>query len=315
MMKDKVKLSETFSRVMALMIIFVLLSVACPNFLAVKNLLNICNQASLNVFIAIGMTMAMLIGGIDLSVGSVLALTSVVAARLFVSGDPMEMLMGAAVALLLGAFLGAINGTLISYLNLPAFLVTFGMSQVARGLAYLYMNGNIFNKFDKKFLVLGKGKIIGIPMPIIIAVIALTVMGIILKNTIAGRRIYTVGANPGMAKYSGIYNNRVAVLCYAISGLFAALAGLIYISRLDAAEATIGTSFANNAIAAAAIGGISFSGGKGNVLGTVIGALLLTVIQNGMNQLGITTEYQNLVTGMVIIIAVLLDRKSAKITR
>lgn len=314
-MNDRIKLSETFSRVMALMIIFVLLSVACPNFLAIKNLLNICNQASLNVFIAIGMTMTMLIGGIDLSVGSVLALTSVVAARLFVSGDPMEMLLGVVLALVLGLALGAVSGTLTAYLNLPAFLVTFGMSQVARGLAYLYMNGNIFNKFDKKFLVLGKGKIFGIPMPIIIAITALTIMGILLKKTVTGRRIYTVGSNPSMAKYSGIYNNRVVVLCYAISGLFAAIAGLIYISRLDAAEATIGTSFANNAIAAAAIGGISFSGGKGNVLGTVIGALLLTLIQNGMNQLGITTEYQNLVTGMVIIIAVLLDRKSVKITR
>lgn len=314
-MTNRIKLSETFSRVMALMIIFVLLSVVCPNFLGVRNLLNILNQASLNVFIAIGMTMAMLVGGIDLSVGSVLALTSVVAARMFVNGNPAEMALGIIIALALGLFLGAVNGTLAAYLSLPAFLVTFGMSQVARGISYLYMNGVIYNNFDEAFLILGKGKVFGIPMPILIAVAALAIMGVILKKTVAGRKIYTVGANPSMARYSGIHNNRTVVLSYAISGLFAALAGLIYISRLDAAEATIGTSFANNAIAAAAIGGISFSGGKGNVLGTVIGALILTLIQNGMNQLGITTEYQNLVTGMVIMIAVLLDRKSAKIAR
>lgn len=314
-MKKKISLSETLSRVMALLVIFILLSIVCPNFLTTKNLLNICNQASLNVFIAIGMTMAMLIAGIDLSVGSVVALTSVLAAGMFVSGSMTDMLLGLGISLGLGVVLGSINGALIAYLKLPAFLVTFGMSQIARGFAYLYMNGNIFNNFHERFLFIGKGKVAGIPMPILIALAALIIMGIVLKKTTLGRKIYTVGANSSMAKYSGIANNRITVLCYAASGFFAAMAGLIYISRLNAAEATIGASFANNAIAAAAIGGISFGGGKGNVLGTVIGALLLTLIQNGMNQLGITTEYQNLVTGLVIILAVLLDRKSAKMNR
>lgn len=315
-MKKKFTIPDSLSRLLAIVIISIGLSIAAPNFLTVNNILNIFNQASMNVFIAIGMMMTMLIAGIDLSVGSVVALSSVVAAPFFFSDSIASIGVGILVALAIGLICGLVNGSLVAYFNLPAFLVTFGVSQVARGISYLMMNGKVYNGFSKTFKVIGKARLIGkIQMPILIMLVCMLLMSIFLKKSNLGRKIYTTGANPSAARYSGINVRRVTMLCYAMSGLFAALAGVIWISRLDAAEATIGASYANDAIAAAAIGGISFSGGRGKVVGTLLGAVLLTLIKNGMNQLGIPTEYQKLVTGGVIIIAVLIDRKSAKLSR
>lgn len=315
-MKKGFTIPDSVSRLLAIIIISIGLSITCPNFLTVNNILNIFNQASMNVFIAMGMMMTMLIAGIDLSVGSVVALSSVVAARFFFTDNLFSIAAGILVALLIGLVCGLVNGSLTAYFNLPAFLVTFGVSQVARGISYLIMNGRVFNGFSETFKVIGKARLIGkIQMPILIMLVCMIIMSIFLKKSNLGRQIYTTGANPSAARYSGINTRRITLLCYAMSGMFAALAGVIWISRLDAAEATIGASYANDAIAAAAIGGISFSGGRGKVFGTLLGAVLLTLIKNGMNQLGIPTEYQKLVTGAVIIIAVLIDRKSAKITR
>lgn len=315
-MKKKFTIPDSLSRLLAIVIISIGLSIAAPNFLTVNNILNIFNQASMNVFIAIGMMMTMLIAGIDLSVGSVVALSSVVAAPFFFSDSIASIGVGILVALAIGLICGLANGSLVAYFNLPAFLVTFGVSQVARGISYLMMNGKVYNGFSKTFKVIGKARLIGkIQMPILIMLVCMLLMSIFLKKSNLGRKIYTTGANPSAARYSGINVRRITMLCYAMSGLFAALAGVIWISRLDAAEATIGASYANDAIAAAAIGGISFSGGRGKVVGTLLGAVLLTLIKNGMNQLGIPTEYQKLVTGGVIIIAVLIDRKSAKLSR
>lgn len=315
-MKKKFTIPDSLSRLLAIVIISIGLSIAAPNFLTVNNILNIFNQASMNVFIAIGMMMTMLIAGIDLSVGSVVALSSVVAAPFFFSDSIASIGVGILVALAIGLICGLVNGSLVAYFNLPAFLVTFGVSQVARGISYLMMNGKVYNGFSKTFKVIGKARLIGkVQMPILIMLVCMLLMSIFLKKSNLGRKIYTTGANPSAARYSGINVRRITMLCYAMSGLFAALAGVIWISRLDAAEATIGASYANDAIAAAAIGGISFSGGRGKVVGTLLGAVLLTLIKNGMNQLGIPTEYQKLVTGGVIIIAVLIDRKSAKLSR
>lgn len=315
-MKKKFTIPDSLSRLLAIVIISIGLSIAAPNFLTVNNILNIFNQASMNVFIAIGMMMTMLIAGIDLSVGSVVALSSVVAAPFFFSDSITSIGVGILVALAIGLICGLVNGSLVAYFNLPAFLVTFGVSQVTRGISYLMMNGKVYNGFSKTFKVIGKARLIGkIQMPILIMLVCMLLMSIFLKKSNLGRKIYTTGANPSAARYSGINVRRITMLCYAMSGLFAALAGVIWISRLDAAEATIGASYANDAIAAAAIGGISFSGGRGKVVGTLLGAVLLTLIKNGMNQLGIPTEYQKLVTGGVIIIAVLIDRKSAKLSR
>lgn len=303
---------DRFSRLLALVVIVVILSLASPKFLGARNLLNILNQASLNIMLAMGLTFTMLIAGIDLSVGSILALTSVLAARYFQSGTPSDMAIGVALALGLGALLGSLNGAVVTYLRLPPFLVTFGMQQIARGFAYLYMSGMIYNNFDQKFLFLGKGNVLGVPAPVIVVALFLPLIGLILNKTTTGRRIYLVGANRSSARYSGISIPHTTMFAYAMSGFLAAAAGLIYISRLNAAEAVIGEAFALNAIVAAAIGGVSFKGGKGSVFGTVLGALILTIIMNGMNLLRIPTQYQNMVTGAAIIIAVLLDRKAVR---
>ncbi|MDR1534874.1 MAG: ABC transporter permease [Planctomycetota bacterium] len=303
---------DRFSRILALVLIVVLLAATKPNFLGVRNLLNILNQASLNVIVAVGMTFTMLIAGIDLSVGSILALTSVMAARFFQTGGVSDMIAGFAVALGLGTFLGVLNGAAIVHLRVPAFLVTFGMMQAARGFAYLFNSGVIYNNFDGKFLFLGKGDVLGVPTPVAIAALVLGLFGLILAKTTMGRRVYMVGANYSSARYSGISIGRTTIFAYALSGLLAALAGLVYISRLNAAEAIIGEHFNLMAIAAAAIGGVSFNGGSGSVFGTVLGALILTIIMNGMNLHGIPTQYQNLATGAAIILAVLLDRRAMR---
>ncbi|MHC1762580.1 MAG: ABC transporter permease [Negativicutes bacterium] len=307
------KYLSRFSRVLALVVIVIILSVLSPGFLQINNLMNVLNQTSLNLIVACGMTITMLITGIDLSVGSILALTSVVAASYFKSGSVPEMAFGIGLALFLGFLLGAMNGIAVHYLRLPPFLVTFGTQQIIRGMAFLYMSGSVLNDFDSKFLFIGKGKLWGIPTPVIITVVLIVVVGFILKKTVVGREIYYVGSNLSAAKYSGISVAKVTVVSFGLSGMIAALAGIVYISRLNAAEAVIGESFALQAIAAAAIGGISFKGGSGSIYGTIIGALILTIILNGMNLLGVPTQWQSFATGGLIIIAVLMDAKAMKV--
>jgi len=309
----KNKYLARFSRVLALIVIVIILSVLSPGFLQINNLMNVLNQTSLNLIVACGMTITMLITGIDLSVGSILALTSVVAASYFKSGSVPEMAFGIGLALLLGFLLGAMNGVAVHYLRLPPFLVTFGTQQIFRGMAFLYMSGSVLNDFDSKFLFIGKGKLWGIPTPVIITIVLIVVVGFILKKTVVGREFYYVGSNLSAAKYSGISVAKVTVIAFGLSGMIAALAGIVYISRLNAAEAVIGESFALQAIAAAAIGGISFKGGSGSIYGTIIGALILTIILNGMNLLGVPTQWQSFATGGLIIIAVLMDAKAVNV--
>lgn len=306
-------LFERFSRVLALVVIFVVLSIVLwPNFLQMRNILNILNQASLNVLIASGLALTMLLSGVDLSVGATVAFTTCLTASYFRSGSMLDMGIGIVMALVLGFLVGMVNGGIVTFLKLPPFLVTFGTQQIIRGLAYLYMDGAILNKFDEKFLFLGKGSVFGIPVPVIVATVMVLILSFVLKKCTIGRQLYYVGVNRSTAKYAGISIHKITLFAFGMSGLMAAMAGILYIARLDAAEPLIGEEFPLQAIAAAAIGGISSKGGSGKVAYTVIGALILTLIINGMNQLGVPTQWQNLVTGIVIIVAVLLDRQNIK---
>jgi ribose transport system permease protein len=255
------------------------------------------------------MTMTMLIKGIDLSVGSVLALTSCLSAGMLVAGSSVaEMLMGVTGALALGALLGCLNGIAVTTLKLHGFLVTFGMMQIARGLAYLYMQGTVISGFRSEFSFLGGGSVLGVPTPIIIAAVVVLVTHFLLTHTTFGRSVYGFGANESAARYSGLHLARTTILGYAFSGMTAALAGLLYIARLDTAEAQIGEQFALQAIGAAAIGGISFDGGVGSALGTVVGALIMAVLANGMNLLNVSSLWQTFVTGAAIVLAAIIDR-------
>jgi ribose/xylose/arabinose/galactoside ABC-type transport system permease subunit len=303
------QLITKYSRVIALLGICGVIAILSPNFLTVSNLINVLRQAAFTAIIATGMTLTMLIAGIDLSVGSILALTTCLAADFLRPDLPItSMFLGILIALGVGAFFGCLNGLAIVFLRLPDFLVTFGMMQVARGLAFLYMHGTVVNGFRDEFTFWGAGRIMGVPVPIIVAAAVILLTFLILKYTNFGRDIYGIGAKRSVAIYSGISVPRTTILVYSFSGFIVSLAGLLYIARLDAAEAVIGEQFVLQAIAAAAIGGVSFDGGVGSVLGTVVGALILTVLANGMNLLNISSLWQVAVTGAAIVIAVILDR-------
>ena len=298
-----------FSRVIALLVICGVLAGLTPSFLTANNLLNVLRQASLITIISIGMTMTMLIAGIDLSVGSILALTSCLAAQFLRADQPgVSSLLGVFIALAGGALLGSRNGLAIIYLRLPDFLVTFGMMQVARGVAFVYMHGTVVNGFRDEFTFFGAGNLLGVPMPILVAALVVAAALFVLTYTRFGRAVYGVGAKQSVARFSGLSIPRTTILVYALSGFISAVAGLLYIGRLDAAEAQIGDAFALQAIGAAAIGGTSFDGGVGNPFGTVVGALILTVLANGMNLLNISSLWQVAVTGGAIVVAVILDR-------
>ena len=214
--------------------------------------------------------------------------------------------------LALGAAMGAWNGLGVASRKRPPFLATYCVQQIARGLAYLLTEGLVYSNFTEEFKFIGGGYALGVPTPILFAAALLIAIGLMLKKTTLGRRIYAVGSKREGARYSGIKGKGKLLTAYTLSGLTAGIAGIVYTSRLNAAEPTIGTEFAQQAIAAAAIGGISFKGGHGNVFGVIIGAVILTLITNGMTLLGIDSNWQVGMTGAIIILSVLIDRNTAK---
>lgn len=305
--------AESISRLAVVLALFIALLFISPKFGDVTNLLNVLRVASLNLILATGIALCMLVTGIDLSVGAVIALTTMIFSRYFQTDHTLaEMVLGILGILAVSAAIGSVNGFTIAYLGLPPFLATFGMNQVARGYAYFLSKGEVFANFTDTFKFLGSGYVAGIPMPVIVALVLLVIIGFTLNKTTLGRRIYAVGSNRESAVYSGIDVNKTLVMTYTLSALLAGIAGIIYISRLDTAEPNIGIDFAQNAIAAAAIGGISFKGGRGNIFGIIVGALMLTLVTNGMNLLGIDSNWQMGITGLIILVGVLIDRSYAK---
>ena len=298
-----------YSRFMLLILICVGLTIATPNFLNYRNILNVFQQSSMLLIMALGMMFAMLLGrGVDMSIGSVVALTSCIGALIMRMGRGTEfIILGIVVAILLGIFIGTANGLLIAYLKLPAILVTFGTQQIIRGTAFYIMSDTVIVGLPSTILFLGTGRVWGVPMPIIIAVALVSIAAFILNKTQIGRKIYVVGANPAAAKFSGIHVNRTIVLGFMISSLLATIAGIVFIGRLGAAEPQIGDAFAFQAVSAVAIGGTSFRGGIGSAGGVVIGALIITLLLNGMNLLNISAFWQGAVSGLIVILAVLLD--------
>ena len=303
-------LIEKLSRPVLVLLIGVVLSFLSPDFLTKTNILNVLRQSSLLLIMALGMLFAMLLGrGLDLSIGATLALSSCWAAMIM-SKDPSNVgltILGVVVGILVGLLIGAINGALVAYFSLPAMLVTYGTRQVIRGIAYIQMSDKVVTFLPKFITYIGTGRILGISLPIWIAVALTALVIFILKKTAFGRRFFLVGANPAAANFSGIDSKKTIVYGFMLNTLFATLAGFIYIGRLNAAEPQIGPDFHFNAISAGAIGGVSMSGGSGNPLGVVCGAIILMLLQNGLNLLGISANWNALVQGVAIILAVLLD--------
>jgi len=295
--------------VIALIILMAVITIINSNFLTANNLLNLLLQVTSNALIAFGMTFVILTGGIDLSVGSILALSSALTAGLLGSGMPVTLAI--LISLILGCILGMMNGLLISYGKLAPFIVTLATMTIFRGATLVYTNGNPITKgLSDTFLFqfLGQGYIVGIPFPVIIMFIVFIVLYVLLHKTAFGKSVYAIGGNEKAAYISGVKLNKVKIIIYSISGIMASISGLIITSRLSSAQPTAGASYEMDAIAAVVLGGTSLSGGKGRILGTLIGALIIGVLNNGLNIIGVSTFWQQVVKGVVILIAVLIDR-------
>lgn len=289
--------------------LFVIVGVLNPDFLAPMNLLNLLRQVSINALIAFGMTFVILTGGIDLSVGAILALSSALMAGMMVSG--LDPVLAIGFACLIGALLGAVNGAFIAKAKMAPFIATLATMTVFRGLTLVYTNGNPITGLSDSFWfqVFGRGYLLGLPVPAITVIISFVILWCLLHKTPFGRKTYAIGGNEKAALISGINVDRMKVLIYALNGLLAALAGAILASRLDSAQPTAGTSYELDAIAAVVLGGTSLSGGRGRIVGTLIGALIIGTLNNGLNLLGVSSFYQLVVKGAVILLAVYIDRK------
>ena len=256
------------------------------------------------------MTFALIIAGIDLSIGSTIALSGTIAALLMSLNVPFTLAVG--ICLLIGLFLGFINGFLVSKAGIPAFIVTVATMGIFRGIAYILTGGGPVQISNAKFLYIGNEKIFGIPFPIILLIVVFIIMNIILGKTKFGRQAYIIGGNEEAALYSGINVKRIKIYIYMIIGFLASLSGIILASRLYSGQPNSANGYELDAIAAAVLGGTSLSGGYGTIVGTLIGAIIIGVINNGMNLLNITYFYQLIVKGIVIIIAVYFDVQSKK---
>ena len=310
--KKQFKENQNLGTIAALIILIVFVSVLNPAFLQVNNLLNLMRQLIINGFIALGMTFVILTGGIDLSVGSTLAFTSAIFAGLLQNG--MATGLAIIITLALGLLLGLINGLLITKGKLAPFIVTLATMTIFRGLTLVYMDGRPISgpKDDFTFQFLGKGQIFGIPFQVILFLIIYLILWTLLNKTSHGRKIFAVGGNEKASFISGIKIDRVKTLVYIISALMAVVSGLVLTSRLNSAQPTAGSAYEMDAIAAVVLGGTSMTGGSGSLTGTLIGILILGVLNNGLNLLGVSSFYQQIVKGVVILIAVLIDRKRNK---
>ncbi len=305
---EKIKTVTKFKTGLGLLGIIVVLSILSEHFLTATNLFNIVTQTSINALLAFGMTFVILSGGIDLSVGSVMAVASAVTAGLLTSG--LNMVVAIIGGLLAGTGLGLFNGLVISRLAMPAFIVTLAMKSIARGLALIYTDGKPISGFSESFQFLGGGKLGKIPIPVIILAIALFVGYIVLTKTPFGRYVYAIGGSEEAAELSGINTKAIKTAVFAISGFMASVSGIVLASRLNSAQPTAGAGYELDAIAAVVLGGTSLTGGRGGITGTLIGALIMGVISNGLNLLNVSSFYQLVAKGSVILLAIYLDRRS-----
>jgi len=304
--KALANLIQTAGILPVLIVIVVVFSFIAPNFLTEANLLNIVRQASINIVLATGMTVVILTGGIDLSVGSVLAVSAVTA--MAVSLMPELGWAAAPIALLIGLALGALNGALVAYAGLPPFIVTLGSMTTLRGLAYLLAGGTTIINSKIGFAWIGNAYLGPLPWLVIIAFLVLLMTWFLLRHTVLGIYIYGVGGNPQAARLTGIKVDQVLLFVYAFSGLLAGLGGVMTTSRLYSANGVLGTGYELDAIAAVILGGTSFVGGIGTVIGTLFGALIIATLNNGLTLMNVSFFWQLVVKGLVIIIAVALDK-------
>lgn len=292
-------------------VLCLVLSILSDAFLTGANISNVLRQASTNANLAVGMTIALIICGIDLSVGSVLALSGTLTAGLIVNNN-VPVGIAIVIGLTVGTFLGFINGQIISRTGMPPFIVTLAMMQIARGVVYVYTNGMPVRVMTESFNAVGSGYVGPIPLPVLYSAILMITVGIILSKTKLGRRIYAVGGNRDAAKFSGISIAKVEVFTYTLTAFLSALSGIVLCARMYSGQPTVGIGFELDAIAAAVLGGTSFSGGIGRIGGTLIGVLVIAVLNNGLNLMNVNSFWQSIAKGLVILIAVYFDLAKKK---
>jgi len=293
------------SRLVALMAIVVVLSLLSPQFLSWGNFVNVLRQAALQFLMAAGLTIVVLTGGIDLSIGAVLGLAACLSASLISQG---HLALGIVAALFASLACGTANGMLVSYGRIPSFIATYGMLWIAHGLGYVFMKGEVIYGLPEAFRFIGAGFVGGIPVPVLIAIALLVVLHVMLHGTVFGRAIYAIGGNPSAARLSGMPVKRRLVAVYALSGLLSGFAALVVIARINAADSSLGEDLLLPAIATVCLGGTSLFGGVGGIVGTAIGALILALVVNGMNLLGVQTFWQSGMMGAIILASVLADQ-------
>jgi ribose transport system permease protein len=303
---DVKRLLKNYGILFAFVLVCAVLAWLSPVFLRWANVLNIIRQSSIYGIMAVGMTFVILTGGIDLSVGSILAFSGALAAGMLKAGVALPWVILGTLAV--GAVLGLANGVIITVGRITPFVATLGMMSIARSLTLIYCNGYPISGFRPDFRFIGGGDLLGIPFPIVVFLVTVVLATVILSETRLGRYTFAIGGNEETVRLSGIRTNVYKTIVYVICGITAAMSAVILVSRLNSAEPVAGFGYELDVIAAVVIGGTSLSGGRGTVWGTLVGALLIAVINNGMVLLGISPYFQQLVKGLIILGAVLLDR-------
>lgn len=300
---------QDYGAFIALAVLIIGISLISPEFRTGSNFLSLLRQSSINGLIAFGMTGVILTGGIDLSVGSVLALSTALCAGMISSGVLAGLAM--ILALVIGTALGIVSGLFVTKGRLQPFIATLITMTVYRGLTMIFTDGKPISNLGDHFVLklVGKGNIFRIPVPVILLVVIFLIFFFLLTKTTFGRKVYATGSNAKCARLVGVNIDKTKIIVYGISGLMAAISGLILLSRMSSAQPNLGEGYELDAIAAVALGGTSMNGGRGKIQGTLVGVLIIAVLNNGLNILGISSYYQDVVKGLVILVAVLADRK------
>jgi ribose/xylose/arabinose/galactoside ABC-type transport system permease subunit len=309
MMKDINK----YALAIIIVVICLVFGALNPVFLSYTNIINILNQVAILSLIAFGMTLVILIGGIDLSVGSVVALSGIVLAQCLVAGLPIPLCFLICIAT--GALCGLLNGILVSYGKIAPFIATLGMMSAARGLALMIADGRAVSSFPKSISFISNFTILGLPLPILIFISVFIFLFLFQHYTYWGRRIMAIGGDENVAWQSGINVRKYKLLVYTICGITTAIGSIILVSKLNSAQPQAGLMYELDAIAAAVIGGASLSGGRGRMFGTLLGALIIGILINGLSILNVPVYYQQILIGLIIIFAVLLDKLNLNIKR
>ncbi|MBN2051053.1 MAG: ribose ABC transporter permease [Spirochaetales bacterium] len=289
-----------------LLVLIIAMSISSNTFLTLPNIMNVARQVSINAIIAAGMTFIIITAGIDLSVGSLVALTGCVAMLIIEATG--SSLLGLAAGILLGGLAGGFNGTLVAWAKIPPFIVTLAGLTIYRGIALIITGGSPIIRFEGGFRYLGQGVLLGVPVPVLIMVLVILIMHLVLTRTPFGAHVYSVGGNEEASRLSGIKVALVKCKVYIIGGMLTGLAGMVLMGRLSSAQPNTGEGFELDAIAAVILGGTSLMGGRGTIWGTLVGALIIGILNNGFNLLSVDAHFQLVAKGIIILLAVLLDQ-------